>query len=892
MDKELHVVIMPEGLLQLEWSAAKENIDKSTSLLQKEIFNRFHAEPSWLLFLSFCDQKVPLSASLNYWRNFTVLFARKLSLTPDLELLRHTVKIPGDPEEFQFTLDSAPMMTGGEYLTIQVLKDAWDELNRAFAQAIKTYEGSVADFIKTYSPDVHLVGRVFFHLVEQKHKGDPFAFLATFSTGLDKQGESRHWPLKWALTEYAGDNEKLLDLLSTVHKAAEQSALITHLLDSGEIFYPLSWTAGEAFSFLKEIPIYESSGILCRIPNWWKGNTAQIRLNIAAGTGQPTFLGMDAILDFNVQLLIGDTPISEAAARKLLDASEGLVYIKNKWVAVDPEKLKETIAAYEKARELMEEFGLTLREALRMQLNPDRLLDGKLKNAAIGFSRGQWLESVMQQLVDPASIPPVRPSRDFTAHLREYQERGLNWLYHLHSYGFGACLADDMGLGKTIQLLAFLSVIKSRAGLPASLLVVPASLVSNWVDEIHRFFPTLNYYVAHPGMQKDNKKQPEDMDNKNKEHLDRLDLVITTYAMSSKYEWIGAYTWAYIVLDEAQAIKNPGTNQTIKIKKLKAHNRIILTGTPIENRLSDLWSLFDFLNPGLLGSRKEFSEFSKKLNDSPDGYARLRKLVMPFILRRLKTDKKVISDLPDKVEMKTYAVLSKKQILLYHQLVREVEQILFKIEGIERKGLILASLMKFKQICNHTDQYLGGGGYDENDSGKFTRLREICETIYEKRERVLVFTQFKEITEPLSRFLAGVFNREGLILHGSVPVSKRKDIVRQFQGDDYVPYMVLSLKAGGVGLNLTRANHVIHFDRWWNPAVENQATDRAFRIGQEKNVLVHKFLTQGTVEEKIDRMLEEKSRLSADVIASSGEAWITEMKNDELMELFKGGLFS
>jgi non-specific serine/threonine protein kinase len=260
---------------------------------------------------------------------------------------------------------------------------------------------------------------------------------------------------------------------------------------------------------------------------------------------------------------------------------------------------------------------------------------------------------------------------------------------------------------------------------------------------------------------------------------------------------------------------------------------------------------------------------------------------MPFILRRLKTDKKVIADLPDKVEMKTYAGLSKKQILLYQNLVREIEQIVFQSEGIERKGLILASLMKFKQLCNHADQYLGGGGYDEKDSGKFTRLREICETIYEKRERVLVFTQFKEITQPLSRFLAGVFDKEGLILHGSVPVHKRKDIVGRFQGGDYVPYMVLSLKAGGVGLNLTRANHVIHFDRWWNPAVENQATDRAFRIGQEKNVLVHKFLTRGTVEEKIDRMLEEKSRLSDEVIGGTGEAWITEMENDELMEIFQ-----
>ncbi len=888
MNKELHVVIMPEGALQLEWSSTKEHMDKSSLLLQEEIFGRFHTEPSWLLFLSFCDQDVPLSPSLNYWRNFTHLFARKLSLTPDLELLRHKVKIAVDPEELQYTLDNAPMMTGGEYLTIETLRHSWEVLNRAFAHAIETHDGSVDGFIKTYSPDVHLVGRVFFHLVEQKYKDTPFAFLATFSTGLDQEGQSRHRPLKWALTEYAGNNEKLLDLLSTVYKAAEKSERVRRLIDSGELFHPLSWTAGEAFAFLKEIPIYEESAILCRIPNWWKGNAAQIRLNITVGTGQPSFVGMDAILDFDAQLLIGDTPISEAEAAKLLDASEGLAFIKNKWVTVDPEKLRETIAAYENARKLMKLHGLTLREALRMQLNPGQLPGDGLNGVDIGLSRGQWLESIMHQLIDPASIPTVRPGDGFKAQLRQYQENGLNWLHHLNAFGFGGCLADDMGLGKTIQLLAFLSVIKSRAGLPlpASLLVVPASLISNWVEEIHRFFPTLNYFVAHPGMRSDmqrhNDIQPED-----KEQLDRLDLVITTYGMSAKYEWVREYTWAYIILDEAQAIKNPGTAQTKNIKKLKAQNRIILTGTPIENRLSDLWSLFDFLNPGLMGNRKEFTDFSKKLGGSPGGYARLRKLVMPFILRRLKTDKNVISDLPDKVEMKTYAGLSKKQILLYRNLVREIEQIVRHSEGIERKGLILASLMKFKQLCNHADQYLGGGGYDEKDSGKFTRLREICETIYEKRERVLVFTQFKEITEPLARFLAGVFNKDGLILHGSVPVSKRKDIVRRFQGDDYVPFMVLSLKAGGVGLNLTRANHVVHFDRWWNPAVENQATDRAFRIGQEKNVLVHKFLTRGTVEEKIDRMLEEKSRLSDEVIGGTGEAWITEMNNDELMDIFK-----
>jgi non-specific serine/threonine protein kinase len=306
----------------------------------------------------------------------------------------------------------------------------------------------------------------------------------------------------------------------------------------------------------------------------------------------------------------------------------------------------------------------------------------------------------------------------------------------------------------------------------------------------------------------------------------------------------------------------------------------------VENRLSDLWSLFDFINPGLLGSSKEFGKFAKDLSKDPEGYVRLRKVISPYILRRLKTDKTVISDLPDKVEMKTWSLLSRKQAVFYQKLVDDLRRTIESTEGIQRKGLILSSLMKFKQLCNHPDQYLGTGAYDENDSGKFSRLREICETIHEKRERVLVFTQFREITDPLSEFLTGIFGRQGLVLHGGTPVGKRKDLVERFQNEDYVPYMVLSLKAGGLGLNLTAANHVIHFDRWWNPAVENQATDRAFRIGQKKNVVVHKFITKGTVEEKIDKMIEGKLKLSNDVIQSGSEAWITEMSNEQLMKMF------
>jgi len=465
----------------------------------------------------------------------------------------------------------------------------------------------------------------------------------------------------------------------------------------------------------------------------------------------------------------------------------------------------------------------------------------------VTVSRGKWLESVIKKLRNPELTPRIKPGKDFKARLRKYQQKGLNWLLFLHSLRFGACLADDMGLGKTIQVLGFLSVVKKKNNKKASLLIIPASLIFNWINEIEKFFPSLQYFIAHPDSQPEKKVKV-----KSKQALNELDLVITTYALAQKYNWLVNYSWNYIILDEAQAIKNPGTKQTRATKKLKAQNRIIMTGTPVENRLSDLWSLFDFVNPGLLGNKTEFGRFSKKLKNNPEGYSRLRALISPYILRRMKTDKSIISDLPEKVEMKTYAHLSKKQVILYKNMIIELEETITKSDGIQRKGLVLSSLMKFKQLCNHPDQFLGTGNYEEKESGKFARLREICETIYEKREKVLVFTQFKEITEPLCAFLGEIFQRKGLVLHGSVPVEKKRKIIEQFQSHEYVPFMVLSLKAGGVGLNLTRANHVVHFDRWWNPAVENQATDRVFRIGQKKNVVVHKFLTKGTIEEKID----------------------------------------
>jgi SNF2 family DNA or RNA helicase len=367
-----------------------------------------------------------------------------------------------------------------------------------------------------------------------------------------------------------------------------------------------------------------------------------------------------------------------------------------------------------------------------------------------------------------------------------------------------------------------------------------------------------------------------------------LDLVMTTYGSLTRIPVVAAADWSLVVLDEAQAIKNPNAKQTKAAKALKARARIALTGTPVENHLGDLWSIFDFINPGLLGGARQFSRYAKSLADRGDNpYGPLRELVRPYILRRMKTDKAVIADLPDKTEVKANCNLSRKQAALYAETVADLKRALKEAEGIQRKGLVLSTLMRLKQICNHPSQWLGDDGWAEADSGKWARLREIAEVVASRQEKMLVFTQFREMTGPLAAFLESLFGRPGLILHGDTPVKSRAALVSAFQKDDGPPFFVLSLKAGGSGLTLTAASHVVHFDRWWNPAVENQATDRAFRIGQKKNVLVHKFVCQGTVEERIDDMIESKRALSEELLVDGkgGEVNLTEMGDEDLMAL-------
>jgi non-specific serine/threonine protein kinase len=879
-DQALEVIIRPGGL-RLEWAQTRARYPEPAVQFQQELFRQYHADPDdWLLVLSFADPNLLLPPALAFWRDFTSGFVAQLAHLPDLEALREKATVAFDEDDARAWLARAPLCPGAEYLTVDLLQLMWSTLHDAFRRQISSYEGTVEAFIHAYRPNLQVAGRVFFHLVENPKGPAPFAFLATYATHQGGDGTSRHLPLSHALQEYAGNREKLLELLGTVYRAARESTLLPCLLESGDLFHPLGWTPQEAYAFLQEVPLYEDSGILCRIPNWWTVKSARTQLTFGIGTAAPGTFGMDALLTILPGLAVGGVAITPDEARALVQESDGLALIKNKWVAVDRDKLQQTLDAYEKARPLLED-GLTLREALALQLDPNRLLGDDYPEVDMEIAYGEWFEEVTRKLHDPRLVQAVSPDPRFRATLRPYQQAGLNWLGFLDALGFGACLADDMGLGKTIQVLAFLSVKKPEH--ITSLLVVPTSLIANWRNEIESFYPDLTYHIAHPSS-----VRPSQTAAGSEPDWSQVDLVITTYGMLQRSEALQAYHWDYVILDEAQAIKNPTTQQTRAVKKLHATNRIILTGTPVENRLSDLWSLFDFLNPGLLGTLSGFKSFASTLDDNPAGYGRLRQVISPYILRRLKTDPTIIGDLPDKVEMKTFAGLTKQQRVLYHNLVHEIAELLEYREGRERRGLILSSLLKFKQLCNHPDQFLGTGAFAEQDSGKFGRLREICDTIRDKREQLLLFTQFRELIPALHDFLASIFEREGVILHGNVPVKQRQARIEVFQRQaTYIPFMVLSLRAGGVGLNLTAANHVVHFDRWWNPAVENQATDRAFRIGQQKNVVVHKFITEGTIEEKIDTMLEAKARLADEVVTAGGEGWITELNNEELLDLFR-----
>ena len=845
-----------------------------------------------LLQLGAAEVGTALPAVLAYWRDFAGCYATSVCALSDVAQADALEVQPPSAGELATWVLGAPAMRGGEYLTTDVLLDLWSQIDAAFRSLAVGV--SVQAALAALNAAWNMVGRVHFHLAENKRDPDaPFAFMATYTTRLSAHAKAQHLPLGRALNEYTGASNRdgLLSLLLPVQRAAETCPWLRDMITSNEIFHPLRWTPGQAARLLRDLPALELAGVVVRMPASWPGRRPlRPKATATVGAAVPSTVGQDALLDFHLEVAIEGEPLTPTEIRALLASSDGLALIRGQWVEVDAARLQRTIDRLDAIERLAHDAGVTLAQAMRMLAGagvrgeePEDADDADWSQVVAG----PWLRETLQGLRSPEGLVAVEPGPALHGTLRPYQQVGLRWLYLLSQLGLGACLADDMGLGKTIQVLSLLVVRKARGDADGpSLLVAPASLLANWASEMERFTPGLCCLVAHPSA-----LPAAELNSLAPGRLDGIDLVITSYGMLLRAPWLRTTRWDLVALDEAQAIKNPNARQTRAVKALPSRVRLALTGTPVENRLSDLWSVFDFVNPGLLGTSREFARFTKGLADRPHNpYAPLRALVRPYILRRMKTDRSVIADLPDKTEVKAFCSLSRRQGALYAEAVSDLAARLETADGIERRGVVLAFLMRFKQICNHPSQWLGDGAWNPADSGKLARLRELAEVVASRQEKVLVFTQFRETTAPLAAFLGSVFGRPGLVLHGETPVARRAELVRQFQEDESVPFFVLSLKAGGSGLTLTAASHVVHFDRWWNPAVENQATDRAFRIGQTRNVMVHKFVCRGTIEERIDALIESKGQLASDLLAAGpeaggAEARLTEMSDDELMRM-------
>ena len=643
-------------------------------------------------------------------------------------------------------------------------------------------------------------------------------------------------------------------------------------------------TAG-AFRFLKETgPLLAGAGFGVLLPDWARkarlglkltsrsqGTTSSASASAPNGSG----FGLNDLVEFRYDLAVGDTTLDAEELAELAQLKIPLVRVRGQWVELDEGNLRAALKFMERGREGVMRAGDVLVAGLR---GPEEDLE------VTAVAADGWLGDLLSGAGD-RSLTPVTAPASFRGDLRPYQERGLAWLSFLSDLGLGGILADDMGLGKSVQTLALLDHERAAQAVPGApprtgptLLVCPMSLVGNWQREAERFTPDLAVHVHHGS----DRLSGADL----QAALTGADLVITTYALAARdREALAALPWHRVVCDEAQNIKNAGTRQARAVRGLPARSRLALTGTPVENHLGELWSIMEFTSPGLLGPAEKFREnfaVPVQRHGDEEAAARLKRLTGPFILRRVKTDRSIISDLPDKIEMKIWCTLTPEQASLYQATVTDMLARIDAAEAdIERRGLVLATMAKLKQVCNHPAHLLGDGSRLPGRSGKLARLEEICEEIIAAGDKALCFTQYAEFGRVLQPYLAARLGCPVLYLHGGTAKNTRDALVAEFQNAAEPAVFLLSLKAGGTGLNLTAASHVIHFDRWWNPAVEDQATDRAFRIGQRKDVQVRKFVCVGTLEERIDAMIEEKKAL-AERIVGTGEGWLTELSTADL----------
>lgn len=645
-----------------------------------------------------------------------------------------------------------------------------------------------------------------------------------------------------------------------------------------------------AFDFLKEAAwVLENAGYKVVVPAWWTPEgrrRAKVRLkargkSLSGGEDKTKkYFSLENLVEYQYELAIGGEKVTEQEWNQLVTAKTPLVKFRGQWMELDQDKMRQMLEFWKTQQQENPELSL---------LDFLKLTAGEGEELEVEVDRQDALSEMLTKLGDKSQLQPVDNPKTLQGNLREYQKRGVSWLQYLEQIGLNGCLADDMGLGKTVQVIARLLQERELAkkqrikNLPPTLLVAPTSVVGNWYHEIEKFAPGLKAAIHH-GTERARSAQEF------KQACRENDVIITSFALARKdIKLFGDIQWHRVVLDEAQNIKNPKADLTKSILKLNANHRLALTGTPIENRLLDLWSIFNFLNPGYLGNqtqfRRNFELPIQKAND-PRQSITLKKLVEPFILRRVKTDQSIIKDLPDKVEQKLYCNLTKEQASLYEAVVKDITTQIEEVEGIHRKGLILATLTKLKQICNHPMQFLqDGSDFTPERSHKLMRLTEMVQEAIDEGESMLIFTQFTELGASLEKYLRHTCHYNTYYLHGGTSRKKREQMISEFQDPETEPSIfVLSLKAGGVGITLTKANRVFHFDRWWNPAVEDQATDRAFRIGQSKNVFVHKFVAMGTLEERIDEMIQDKKKLAGSIVGAD-ESWLTELDNNAFRKL-------
>ncbi len=763
-----------------------------------------------------------------------------------------------------------------------ILRDAWADIINTYP-VLSTFQGHFideADFLEKIG----------------WHKDD-----TPFTVGLrlnEPETDTDEWQLEIilrskenldSLIHYQGKSDlpkKWSPFLEKIEREQERFAEIVPWLsfETGTTYV----TEDEAWMFLTDASeTLINMGVEILLPSWWqvvKDSQLMLKAKVSSSPRGQSFVGMNSLIDFNWRFATNGVEMSEEEFLELVSKQRRLVNFRGQWIKLDPAFIKQVQAILKKA----DREGMHLSDILHQELNArdidedtDDIMDTRAF-ANIQIELNQQMKGLLRKLTDTTELPTHTVPDDFLGTLRPYQQNGVDWLLFLRSVAFGACLADDMGLGKTIQMIAYFSYVKEteKPEHPA-LIIAPTSVLGNWQKEFEKFAPHLRVKLHYgPNRAKEEKFA---------EAIQNYDVVITSYGLShADHEEISSINWSTICLDEAQNIKNAHTKQSRAIRKLRGQHHIALTGTPMENRLTELWSIYDFLNHGYLGSLHSFHKryvLPIEKDRNIEQIEQLQRYIKPFLLRRTKRDEQVALNLPEKQEQKEYIPLSIEQASLYEQLVKDTFEQVNSLAGMQRKALILKMLGKLKQICNHPALYLKEQQPKQlvTRSHKIEKLLELTTSIREQQESCLIFTQYIGMGEMMKTLLEKEFGEKVLFLNGSVMKSERDRMVESFQRKEF-PFLILSLKAGGTGLNLTAANHVIHYDRWWNPAVENQATDRAYRIGQDRFVHVHKLITTGTIEEKIDEMLEKKQSLNDEIIQS--ENWITELSSDELEELF------